>query len=126
MSWPEISYRYSEAFKQKVIGEIEAGNYSIRQVSKLYKVSDTSLYNWLNKYGKNHLIGKIVKVEMKGEADRLKQLENEKKALESALAQAHLKILTLESTIEVAEEKYKVDFKKNFGSQGLKEVSRKK
>ena len=125
MSGHAISYRYSMAFKQKVITEIESGKYSLRQVSKIYNVSDVSLYKWLRRFGKNHLIGKIVRVEMKGEADLIKQLEAEKKALESALAQAHLKIITLESTMEVAEERYKIDFKKNIGSKGSKKSGEK-
>jgi hypothetical protein len=49
---------------------------------------------------------------MKDETDRLKQLEKEKEALESALAQAHLKIITLESLLEVAEEHQQKDLKK--------------
>lgn len=113
------------AFKQKVVTEIESGKYSLRQASKIYNISDVSLYKWLRRFGKNHLIGKIVRVEMKGEADLIKQLEAEKKALESALAQAHLKIITLESTMEVAEERYKIDFKKNSGLKGSKEAGKK-
>ena len=119
-----ISYRYSMAFKQKVISEIESGKYSLRQSSKIYNVSDVSLYKWLKRFGKNHLIGKVVRIEMKGEADRIKQLEAEKKELESALAQAQLKIITLESTMEVAEEIYKIDFKKNIGSTGSKKAGK--
>ena len=120
-----IHYRYSEAFRQKVIGEIERGKYRIKEASRLYEVSYQTIYYWLHKYGKNHLIGKIVKVEMKSELDRLKQLEAEKKILESALAQAHLKIITLESTIEVAEEKFNINFKKKPGSKGSKEAVKK-
>jgi len=120
-----ISYRYSMAFKQKVISEIESGKYSLRQAGKIYSISYQSLYIWLRKFGKNHLIGKIVRIEMKEEADRIKQLEAEKKELESALAQAHLKIITLESTMEVAEEIYKIDFKKNVGTKGSKKAGKK-
>jgi transposase len=120
-----ISFRYSSSFKQKVISEIETGKYSLREASKIYNVSDVSLYKWLRRFGKNHLIGKIVRIEMIGEADRIKQLEAEKRALESALAQAQLKIITLESTMEVAEEIYKIDFKKNVGLKGSKKAGKK-
>ena len=117
-------YRYSMSFKQKVISEIESGKYSLQEASEIYSISGQSLYNWLRKFGRNHLIGRIVRVEMKGEADRIKQLEAEKKELESALAKAHLKIITLESTIEVAEEKYKIDFKKKIGLKGSKKAGK--
>ena len=125
MSAEMISYRYSEAFKQKVINEIDSGKYRKSEVSRLYRVSQNSLNKWIRKYGKNHLIEKIVRIEMKGEADRLKQLEVEKKLLESALARAHLTIITLESTIEVAEEKFNIDFKKKPGSTGSKGAEKK-
>ena len=120
-----IHYQYSMAFKQKAISEIETGKYSLREASKIYNVSEVSLYKWLRQFGKNHLIGKIVRVEMKGEADRIKQLEAEKKELESALAKAHLKIITLESTMEVAEEIYKIDLKKNVGTKASKKAGKK-
>lgn len=120
-----IKYHYSMAFKQKVISEIESGKYSLLQVSKIYNVSDVSLYNWLRAFGKNHVIGKTVRIEMKDETDRLKQLEKEKEALESALAQAHLKIITLESLLEVAEEHQQKDLKKNIGLKESKKAGKK-
>lgn len=49
---------------------------------------------------------------MPDEANKLKQLEKEKQALESALAQAQLKIITLEATLEVIEENAKAAAKK--------------
>jgi len=115
MSGNNIYYRYSVAFKQKVINEIESGKYSLRQAGQIYNISYQSLYNWLREFGKNDLIGKTVKVVMKNEADKIKLLEEEKKKLESALAQAYLKIVALESTIEIAEEKYHIDVKKKSG-----------
>ena len=109
--------RYSLAFKQKVIIEVEDGIYNILEASQVYKVSTKSIYNWLKAFGKDHLINKIVRIEMRGEADRIKELEKEKQKLEAALAQAHLKIIALESTIESVEELYKIDVKKKFGTQ---------
>ncbi len=46
---------------------------------------------------------------MKDEKDKFKELERQKQQLESALAQAHLKNLCLESLIECVEEHYQVD-----------------
>lgn len=109
--------RYSLAFKQKVISEIESGIYSISDASRVYDVSNRSIYTWLEKFNKDHLFNRIVRIQMRDETSRIKELEKQKKELESALAQAHLKILTLESTIESAEKIYKVDFKKKSGTK---------
>ena len=72
----------------------------------------STIKNWIKKYGKNKLLSKVVRIEMKDEKDKLKQLEKEKKALESALAQAQLKILCMESMIEVAKDDFDFDIKK--------------
>ena len=116
-------YRYSLSFKQKVVSEVESGLYTVTEAERVYGVSDKSIYNWLRQLGKDHLINRIVRVEMRGESDRLKELEKEKQKLEAALAQAHLKILVLESTIESAEELYKIDLKKKFGTKAPINVS---
>ena len=111
------NYRYSLSFKQKLISEIESGIYTIKEAQRVYGVSDHSLYNWIRQFGKEYLINRTVRVEMRGEADRVKELEKEKQKLETALAQAHLKIMVLESTIESAEEKYHIELKKKSGTK---------
>jgi transposase-like protein len=107
-----ITKRYSIAFKQKVISEIEEGKYTQSESGKIYGISQGAIHYWLKRHGKYKVLNKIVRIEMKGEKDRIKQLEKEKRALESALAQSHLKTLYLESLVEIAEEKYGVYLKK--------------
>ena len=106
--------RYSISFKQKVIEEIESGKLTKSGARRLYGIgSETTIQKWIKQFGKLHLLNKIVRIELKDEVSKLKQLEKEKKALESALAQAHLKLVTYESIIEVAEEELGIDLKKN-------------
>ena len=125
MSGQGQNTRYSLAFKQKVVSEMENGIYTLSDVVRVYGVSTKSIYKWLTQFGKDHLIDRIVRVETRDEADRIKELEKEKQKLETALAQAHLEILVLESTIESAEELYKVDFKKKFGTKASVDASKK-
>ena len=54
---------------------------------------------------------------MKDEKNKMKELKRQKQELESALAKAHLKILSMESLLESVEEHYNIDVKKNFGTQ---------
>lgn len=118
MSGKPRQVRYSTSFKQKVITEIESGKFTIAEAKKIYDITGTStIYNWLRKFGKNHLIEKVVRVEMKDEKDKIKELTRQRQELESALAQAHLKIICLESMLESVEEHYSIDVKKNFGTQ---------
>ncbi len=107
MEQKRMCYRYSTAFKRKVVEEIESGQIGIEGARKLYDIHGTmTIRRWIEELGKHHLLNRVVRIEMKDEQDRLKALEKEKKALESALAQAHLKIIALETTVEVLEEKY--------------------
>ena len=77
--------------------------------------TNSTIFHWLKKYGKHHLLSKVVRVEDASERNRIKRLEEEKTQLEKALAQTQIKLLAMESLVEVAEEYYKADFKKNFG-----------
>ena len=113
----KVTKQYSISFKQKVISEIESGKLTKEGARKLYGIGGGSVINcWIKKFGKLHLLNKIVRIELKDEVSKLKQLEKEKKTLESALAQAHLKLIVYESIIEIAEEEFGVDLKKNLKS----------
>ena len=118
--------KYSRAFKQKVVKEIEEGKYSLNKARHIYDIGGGStVNNWVRALGKNHLLAKIVRVEMKNETDKLKELKRKVKVLESALANERIKTIALESLMEVAEERYGVDLKKNSSAKGLKEAKRK-
>jgi len=108
-----IIKKYSMAFKLKVVEEIEQGKMSIDKACKIYDIGGkNTIQKWMEKLGKGHLISKVVRIEMKDEKDKYKELQKEKKDLESALAQSQLKIIALESLLEAAEEEYGVDLKK--------------
>lgn len=110
----KVVIRYSTAFKLKVVEQIERGELSVQQARRLYDIGGgQTIQRWLTKHGKSHLLSRVVRVEMKDEKDRIKQLEAEKKKLESALAQAHVDNLFLNELIVIAKEEYGIDFKKN-------------
>jgi transposase-like protein len=119
-------HRYSLAFKQKVVSEIERGELKIGDAQRIYDIrGNETIQSWIRKLGRNHLLNKVVRIEMKDEKERIKELEKQVKELESALAQSHVKNIALESLLECAEEHYQADFKKNFGGKEL-EKGRKK
>lgn len=110
-----VLYRYSLAFQQKVVKEIEIGKIrSAKEAQRIYDIKGNgTIQKWIRKLGKNELISKVVRVEMKNEADKIKELHKKVKALESALANERIKTIALESLMEAAEEQYGVNFKKN-------------
>jgi transposase-like protein len=113
--------RYSQAFKQKVVSEIEEGKLTVSEAGRLYDIKGSgTIKKWIKKLGKNHLLKKVVKIELTDEVEKLKQTEKERRELESALAQAHLKIMSLEKMLEIAGREYGVDFKKKYDTKASK------
>lgn len=110
--------RYSISFKQKVVREIEQDGLSISQVKRMYNITGgQTVQKWIKDFGKNHLLGTIVRVEMKDEKDRIKELEQEVKKLKIALADAVLARDVYQTTIDVVNEHYQTDVKKNLKKQ---------
>jgi transposase-like protein len=123
---PRVFHRYSAAFKQKVVSEIECGELRIGDAQRIYDIKGAeTIQRWIRKFGKNHLLNKVVRIEMKDEKERIKELETQIKTLESALAQTQVKNIALESLLECAEEHYQVDFKKNFGGKAFGKARKK-
>lgn len=118
--------RYSKAFKLKVIQEIEEKEISIAEAKRNYDIrGGQTIQKWIKKYGKEELLPKIVRVEMRGEKDRIKQLEAEKRALETAVAKLTLEKHVYESIFEIYAEDNGYDLKKNYGIEELKELMKK-
>jgi transposase len=110
--------RYSLSFKQQVVREIEQQGLCHGEAMRRYGIKGgETIKRWLTLLGKNELLNKVVRVEMKGEKDRLKQLEAEVLKLKIALADATVAKHALETLIEVVNEHYQVDVKKNFEAQ---------
>lgn len=84
--------RYSEAFKLQVLRELEEGKFATRSAAyRAYGLRGAgSIERWAMKYGKNHLVGKVVRVETPQEVSEVKELRKRVRELEKALADAHL------------------------------------
>jgi transposase-like protein len=119
--------RYSISFKQQVVKEVEEEGLSFGDAKRRYGIKGgATIQRWLREFGKNHLINKIVRVEMRGEKDRVKELEAEIKKLKAALADTALENHALKTLIDIVDEHYGTDVKKNLGQQPLKEAVKKK
>jgi len=107
--------RYSRAFKQKVVSEIESGKLNQNQAKEMYGIKGGSTINcWIKEMGKTHLLSKVIRIELSDEPNKMKELKEYTRQLEKALAEAHLKICAYESYIEVAEEELGHDIKKKY------------
>ena len=119
--------RYSISFKQKVVNEIEREGLSISAAARRYGIGGGStIQKWLLDFGKNEYLNKVVRVETKGEKDRLKELEEENRKLKIALAEKTMQKDVLETIIELVNEHYQTDVKKNLGPKASKGSGKKK
>lgn len=116
--------KYSSAFKLKVVSEIESGKLSMNQAKEIYDIGgNATISKWIKSLGKNHLLSKIVRIEMKDEKDKLKELNERVRQLEKLLANSELDNLMNETFLELLAEDHAVDldeFKKKVDKERLK------
>src|SRR5437870_1047695 len=85
-------FRYSEAFKEQVIREVEEGLMSHSKIRRKYGIRGYStIHEWLKKRGKFDLLSKRIRVEKPDEIDRIKELEKQIRQLKEALADSHVR-----------------------------------
>ena len=105
--------RYSEAFKRQVVAEYETG-ISISDLQKKYGITGgMTIPNWVKKYAKQGFRHELVRIQTAEEVNRVKELEQQVQELEQTLGKVVLEKLKLESILEVLEERYGVEVKKN-------------
>jgi len=98
----EIVIRYSQAFKQQVIKEIEGGYLTVQQANRKYGIAgQCTVSNWLRRMGKLELLPKVIRVEKPDEKQRIKELERQIRELKDSLAETQVRYLISESRFEV-------------------------
>jgi len=84
-----ITRRYSACFKRQVVEELESGRFDSFQAAGLHhgiKGAET-IRLWVRRFGRDHLLAKVVRVEAVGEADQLVALRRQVEQLQKALGQ---------------------------------------
>jgi len=104
---------FSESLKKQIVKEYEQGKYGIKELERIYQVSNPSIYDWIYKYSQ-YQKKSILVVEMKeSQTEKIKNLEVRVKELEQAVGVKQMNIDFLEKMIEIAKEEYDIDIKKN-------------
>jgi transposase-like protein len=120
----KVVKKYSSAFKLKVVNEIESGKLSMNQAREIYDIGGAhTIERWIKNLGKNHLLSKVVRIEMKDEKDKVKELKERVRQLEKLLANKELDNLMSEAFLELMAEDQGIDleeFKKKVDKERLK------
>jgi transposase-like protein len=113
--------RYSESFKLKVLTELEQGKYTKSEVQQVYGIGAGTIYCWIRKYDKSHLLNKYVRIETMNEKDKIKELEKRISELKELLIDKDLKLFVNDMYLETISEQlgYKdvEELKKKFESK---------
>jgi len=100
----ETIVRYSEAFKLQVVRELEEGRHrSFHEASEAYGIRGAvTVRNWVRKYGKTHLLRRVIRVETPEERSELRRMKDRVRDLERALSDAHLDLQLERAYVKLA------------------------
>ncbi|MEE9372361.1 MAG: transposase [Saprospiraceae bacterium] len=105
---------FSEIFKREKVRLLEMGKLSVSGLSRMYNISETSIYKWKKKYSTYPAEDRIV---VETESDYLQALQMNKRIadLERLLGSQQLKLDYFQRVLTHASEHYKEDVEKKFG-----------
>jgi transposase-like protein len=119
----KVVVRYSEAFKLQVVRQLEQGQFGNPfEAGQAYGVKGANtVARWVRQFGKDHLLGKLVRVMKADEQAEVRALRKRVRELERALADAHIDLKLEEAYLELACEAAGVqdvsEFKKKHATQ---------
>jgi transposase-like protein len=105
---------FSESFKRDKVKLYETGQMSVSQLSKLYEISETALYKWINKYRVTPSSERIV-VETDSDYLKLVELQGRIEKMERLIGNQQIALEYHKGIIESASAHYKEDIEKKFG-----------
>lgn len=113
--------RYSISFKRQVVADLESGRFeSIESARQHYGIGGReTIQTWLRKYGKNHLLPKVVIVQKPNERDQIRQLKQQVAELQQALGQTQVENVLNNEFLKIACDELACDvetFKKKVGT----------
>ena len=100
----QVTRRYSEGFKLKILAELSTGKYSKRELTRIYGLQSSTVNQWIKKYDRTDLMNTRIMIENKDEITRLKELNKEIEQLKKLLLKKDLDQLVNDSYLEVAAE----------------------
>lgn len=104
---------FSEDFRRARVKEYEEGQTSVSEICRAYQVSRSAVYKWIHEYSAHYQKSIVKVVEQKSETQKRLELEKKVQELEQFIGQQQVQISYYEKLLELAQERYNVDFEKN-------------
>jgi len=109
--------QFSDNFKKSKVQELELGRLTISDLKKQYEVSSTTIYRWIANFGTMKNKPERIIVETDSDTKELLLLKQKIAELERIVGQKQVLIDFYDKLIDIAEDEYKVDIKKKFGTK---------
>jgi len=103
--------RFSEPFKKSKVKDIELGKVKISELCKVYQVTPTAVYKWIDKFGNQNKPERII-VESKSDTQKILALKKKIADLERLLGQKEIELIFKDKMIDIAEDKFGIEIKK--------------
>ena len=103
----------SDEFKLKKVREIERKQTTIAEICRTYEVHRWAVSQWMYKFGSNRTKGTKLIVEEESDTLKIKELQSKIAELERLLGQKEVQLAFQNKLIEIAENTYGIDIKKN-------------
>jgi len=116
MSLPQRRRRsFSSSFKKEKVRRIELGLLKVSEICKTYQVSYTAVYKWMSVYGTQQKPERLV-MQTDSDEKALLQLKSKVAELERIVGQKQIEIEFYKKMVELAEDHYDIEIKKNFST----------
>lgn len=110
----EVNRYFSEEFIKAKVRELERKVVGVSELSREYKVSRAAIYKWIDKFSSMKKKKERLVYETDSDTRKLQAFRERQKELEQAVGQKQMQIELLEKMIQLAEEAYGIEIKKNF------------
>jgi transposase len=108
---------FSDDFKKSKVQELELKRTTISDLKRQYEVSSTTIYRWIANFGTMKNKPERIIVETDSDTKELLLLKKKISDLERIVGQKQVLIDFYDKLIDIAEDEYKVDIKKKFGTK---------
>ncbi len=119
MEQNKVRRTFSETFKREKVKMLEAKQITVTQLSRIYEVSETAIYQWIRNYSTVLGLGEKIVVEKESEGAKTLALMKRVAELERVVGQKQLEIDYFKKLIDLIEEEIGEDMKKKFESEYL-------
>lgn len=111
---------FSEEFRKARAKEWDDGAYTVKEISRMYLVSEAAVYIWLEKFSLKYQKKIIKVVELESESYKRKELEKQVATLERLVGQQQVELEFYKQLLQTVEDQYGFDAKKNTALMLLK------